>query len=146
MAAHSMTIGRLAAAAGVHVETVRYYQRRGLLRAPSRAAGSVRRYEAEDVGRLRFIRRAQGMGFSLAEVSELLEIQGHAACEQTRQLADRKLMEVRSRLQQLKRLESDLVSMVERCGRVEVGGACPMLDVFFALADRDHATALSRAE
>ena len=145
MATNAMTIGRLAAAAGVHVETVRYYQRRGLLRAPSRAPGSARRYEAEDVGRLRFIRRAQGLGFSLAEVSELLEIQGQAACEQTRQLADRKLTDVRSRLQQLKRLESDLVSMVARCDRVEAGGACPMLDVFLALTDRDDAAARSRA-
>jgi MerR family mercuric resistance operon transcriptional regulator len=79
-----MTISRLAAAAGVHVETVRYYQRRGLLPEPERPMGSVRRYGPDDVGRLQFIRRAQAMGFSLDEIAGLLEVKGQRACEETR--------------------------------------------------------------
>lgn len=65
----SLTIGALAAAAGVHVETVRYYQRRGLITEPVRPRGGVRRYSADDADRLRFIKRAQAMGFALAEVA-----------------------------------------------------------------------------
>ena len=125
----AMTIGRLAAAAGVHVETVRYYQRRGLLHEPSRALGSVRRYGTEDVGRLQFIRRAQAMGFSLDEIAGLLEVKGQRACEQTRLLTERKLTEVRQRLQDLRRLEADLEMMVEQCHHVSKGAACPTLDL-----------------
>ena len=72
MAANAMTISRLAAAAGVHVETVRYYQRRGLLQEPERPQGSIRRYGTDDVGRLHFIRRAQAVGFRLDEIAGLL--------------------------------------------------------------------------
>jgi MerR family mercuric resistance operon transcriptional regulator len=122
-----MTIGRLAAAAGVHVETVRYYQRRELLREPSRALGSVRRYGIEDVGRLQFIRRAQAMGFSLDEIAGLLRVKGQRACEETRRLTERKLAEVRQRLQDLRRLEVDLETMVEQCHRVAAGADCPTL-------------------
>lgn len=129
MTAHAMTIGRLAASAGVHIETVRYYQRRGLLREPSRALGGVRRYTSEDVGRLQFIRRAQAMGFSLDEIAGLLEVEGQRACEQTRLLTERKLIEVRQRLQDLRRLEGDLEMMVEQCRHVAKGAICPTLDL-----------------
>ena len=99
MAANAMTISRLAAAAGVHVETVRYYQRRGLLQEPERPQGSIRRYGTDDVGRLHFIRRAQAVGFRLDEIAGLLEVKGRRACEQTLQLTERKLAEVRQRLE-----------------------------------------------
>ncbi|MDA3364410.1 MerR family transcriptional regulator [Pseudomonas aeruginosa] len=88
MATHVMTISRLAAAAGVHVETVRYYQRRGLLPEPERRLGRVRRYGPNEISRLQFIRRAQTMGFSLNEIAGLLEVKGQRACEQTRQLTE----------------------------------------------------------
>lgn len=129
MTANAMTISRLAAAAGVHVETVRYYQRRGLLREPSRAPGSVRRYGIDDVSRLQFIRRAQAMGFSLDEITGLLEVKGQHACEQTRLLTERKLIEVRQRLQDLRRLEVELEKMVGQCHSVASGAACPTLDL-----------------
>ena len=79
MTGEAMTIGQLAASADVHVETVRYYQRRGLLLEPPRPAGSVRRYGAGDRSRLQFIRRAQTMGFSLEEIAGLLDIRGRHA-------------------------------------------------------------------
>jgi len=129
MASNAMTISRFAAAGGVHVETVRYYQRRGLLHEPERAMGSVRRYGPDDVGRLLFIRRAQAMGFSLEEIAGLLEINGQRACEQTRRLTERKLNEVRRRLDELRQLEVDLEHLVEECRRVATGAPCPTLDL-----------------
>jgi MerR family mercuric resistance operon transcriptional regulator len=128
MTTNAMTISRLAAAAGVHVETIRYYQRRGLLLEPKRLTGSVRRYGADDVGRLQFIRRAKAMGFSLGEIAGLLEVKGQRACEQTRQLTERKLSEVRQGLDELRLLEADLEHLVEECRYAVVGQACPTLD------------------
>lgn len=127
MTANVLTISRLAATAGVHVETIRYYQRRGLLQEPERPVGSVRRYGSDDVGRLQFIRRAQAMGFSLDEIAGLLEVKGQRACEQTRQLTERKLAEVRQRLDELQLLEADLEHLVEECRCAVAGEACPTL-------------------
>ncbi len=79
-----LTIGRLARAAGVHVETVRYYQRRGLISVPPRPTGSVRHYPQTAVGQLRFIKRAQDIGFSLAEIKQLLRLQRMPACRDAR--------------------------------------------------------------
>src|SRR3546814_20338056 len=93
MSPRTFTISRLAASAGVHIETVRYYQRRGLLHAPERPAGGVRRYGESDVNRLQFIRRAQVTGFSLDEIADLLKLTGERSCEQTRQLTEHKRSE-----------------------------------------------------
>lgn len=127
MSTPAMTISRLAKVAGVHVETVRYYQRRGLLREPERPVGSVRRYGHDDAERLQFIRRAQAMGFRLDEIAGLLEVQGQQACEQTRQLTERKLVEVRQRLDELRQLEADLKRLADACCHVVAGDACPTL-------------------
>jgi MerR family mercuric resistance operon transcriptional regulator len=83
----SITIGALAKAANVHVETVRYYQRRGLLREPARPLNSIRRYGVADVSRLRFIKHAQQSGFTLDEVRALLRLSGRPACGASRTLA-----------------------------------------------------------
>ena len=128
MVTQAMTIGRLAATADVHVETIRYYQRRGLLHEPERPVGSVRRYGAEDVSRLQFIRRAQGVGFSLDEIAGLLEAKGQRACEQTLQLTERKLAEVRQRLEDLRQLEADLERLVDACRHAAADVTCPTLD------------------
>ena len=122
------TIGRLATAAGVHVETVRYYQRRGLLNEPARPLGGVRRYGPSELTRLQFIRRAQTMGFTLDEVAGLLEIKGKHACEETRQLIERKLVEVRRKMQDLRQLEQDLQQSVVECVGAKSGKVCPTLD------------------
>lgn len=123
-----MTIKRLAESAGVNVETVRYYQRRGLLREPPRPKGAgIRRYGDEDAARLSFIRRAQAMGFSLAEIAKLQDADGRHACEHTQQLAEHRLGDVRARIVALQLLESELVSLVEECARTPTGCACPAL-------------------
>lgn len=124
----AFTIGRLAIAAGVHVETVRYYQRRGLLPEPSRPPGGIRRYGNADLARLRFVRHAQAMGFSLDEVAGLLQVTGAGACAHTRQLAEHKLAEVRRKLDELRHLESDLMQLVAECARTRQDECCPTLD------------------
>ena len=129
MAHQSMTISRLAEAGGVHIETVRYYQRRGLLSEPARPAGGVRRYGAADVGRLQFIRRAQAMGFSLDEVADLLALKGQRACKETQLLTERKLAEVRRRLEGLRQLEAELEHLVDECCQAAMGAPCPTLDL-----------------
>lgn len=124
-----LTIGRLAASAAVNVETVRYYQRRGLLAEPPRPPGGVRHYGSAEVTRLQFIRRAQAMGFTLDEIGGLLKVRGRRACEQTRTLTEHKLELVRQRIVELQRLEQDLASLVEECGQAAVNAECPTLSL-----------------
>ena len=123
------TIGQLAASAEVNVETVRYYQRRGLLPEPERPAGGIRRYAPADLARLRYIRRAQTMGFSLDEIVGLLELNGGRACEQTKLLTEHKLLDVRKRLGELRKLERELLRLVARCGEARAGACCPTLEL-----------------
>lgn len=124
-----LTIGQLAASAEVNVETVRYYQRRGLLSEPKRPAGGIRRYAAGDLARLRYIRRAQSMGFSLDEIVGLLELTGGRVCEQTKLLTEHKLLDVRKRLGELRQLERELVRLVASCGEARAGACCPTLEL-----------------
>lgn len=123
----TLTIGRVAAAAGVNVETVRFYQRLGLLAEPVRPPGGVRRYGAEFVARLRFIKRAQQLGFSLAEVQRLLILEDPQSCGKARALAAEKLALVEARIADLERMRGVLKELVARCdvrrGRV----ACPII-------------------
>ena len=121
----SMTIGRLASAAGVHVETIRYYQRRGLLSEPKRPAAGVRRYGEEAAARLRFIKRAQDIGFTLDEIGELLRLE--RGCRNARDLAAAKLIAVERRLADLRRIRRTLRELIGRC---EQGGAqsCPIIN------------------
>lgn len=127
MNSRAFTIGRLADAADVHVETVRYYQRRGLLCEPERPAGGVRRYGDDDVERLQFIRRAKAMGFSLQEIADLLTLAGERSCEGTRQLTERKLADVRRRILEMQELEADLERKVALCVGAMTGEGCPTL-------------------
>jgi len=125
-AAH--TIGQIARAAGVNVETVRFYHRRGLLPLPARAYGTVRRYGKESLARLRFIRRAQRLGFTLDEVAALLGLNDGRSCSAARELAERKLAVVEDRLRDLSVLRDQLTSLVRRC-RTERGKVhCPLID------------------
>lgn len=132
----SLTIGRLAAAAGVNVETVRYYQRRGLMPEPPRAPSSVRRYGTRDLARLRFIRRAQPLGFSLEEIGELLALEGAGACGRTLEITERKLADVRQRITALRKLEAELVVLARECRERVDSADCPTLRVLdCAVAD-----------
>ena len=121
------TIGRLAGAVGVNVETVRYYQRRGLLSAPSPTTGSFRRYTDIDVERLRFIKRAQSTGFTLAEIETLLSLRESQSCADTRALAARKLAMVEERLRDLRRLRIELKEWIDLCDHNPADAPCPSI-------------------
>ena len=122
-----MTIGALAKACGVGVETVRYYQRRGLLAEPQRRAGGVRRYGTDAVARLGFIRRAQDVGFTLDEVKVLLKLGETPNCRGARTLAAQKLEVVKTRMRDLQRVRRALTELIERCdaGR---NRHCPIIE------------------
>jgi MerR family mercuric resistance operon transcriptional regulator len=122
-----LTIGQLARDAGVSVETVRFYQRRGLLAEPGRPPGGIRRYSEADTERIRFVKAAQRLGFSLDDVEELLRLEDGTHCSQARQLAERKLAEIRSRIDDLRRIESALDEMVGRCRAARGKVSCPLI-------------------
>jgi MerR family mercuric resistance operon transcriptional regulator len=122
-----LTIGAIAKSAGVTVETIRYYQRRGLLGEPERPFGGIRRYTAEHVHRLRFIRQAQELGFSLDEVGELLKLEDGAHCRAARALGERKLVDVRRRLADLRRIESVLKDLMKQCRSEDGRVRCPLI-------------------
>lgn len=123
----NLTIGRVAEAAGVNVETVRFYQRLGLMGEPIRPLGGVRRYGAEFVSRLRFIKRAQQLGFSLAEIQRLLVLEDPQSCSKARALAAEKLALVEARLADLDRMRGVLKDLVARCDVRRGKIACPII-------------------
>ena len=125
----NLTIGRLARAAGVNVESVRYYQRRGLVAEPERPLNSVRRYSEDSVKRIRFIKRAQDLGFTLAEIANLLALEDGRSCRETRELAGRKLAIVESRLMDLNRLRKTLRELIARCDTSRGTVSCPIIGV-----------------
>ena len=125
----AMTIGKLARAAGTHVETIRYYQRCGLVPVPARANGRVRRYSAEILARLSFIRRARDLGFSLADVKQLLRLERSPGCRDARSLAARKLATVEERIADLQRIRGSLRALVSQCDAGS-GRDCPIISAF----------------
>lgn len=127
-----MTIGALAKRAGVNVETVRYYHRRGLLPLPHRPYGRVRRYGEVEVHRLGFIRRAQRLGFTLDEVQALLGLNDGTGCRQARAIAERKLTGIEARLRDLRAIRATLKKLIGRCAAARGRVTCPLVG---ALAD-----------
>ena len=123
-----MKIGQLAEASGVHVETIRYYQRLGLMSQTARARGSVRRYGQEAADRLRFIKRAQALGFSLEEVKLLLGLAVGEHCAETRTLARQKLGLVEKKICDLRRIQHALNALVRQCESGKLGRGCPIID------------------
>ncbi len=127
-----LTIGALAATSGVHVETIRYYQRLGLVDEPRRAAGAIRRYDARTVARLRFIRRAQQLGFTLQEVRQLLQLEDGGRCGATRRLAEIKLAQIEARIADLSRMRRLLKTLIGACASSRIAPACPIIDALGA--------------
>ena len=130
-----MTIGELAKAAEVNVETVRYYHRRGLLPAPERPVGGIRRYPPEALSRLRFVRRSQALGFSLDDIQALLSLDDGRSCSSARAIGEHKLADIRQRLHDLRTLEKALKVLVDRCGSAKGRVNCPLIE---ALAGRPY--------
>jgi len=123
-----MTIGGLARRAGVNVETIRYYQRLKLLDEPPRPPGGVRRYSDDAASRVRFIKRAQELGFSLAEIRRLLRLGEPQTCSEARSLAADKLALVETRVADLGRLRRVLQDLIGRCDQRRGKVACPIIE------------------
>jgi MerR family mercuric resistance operon transcriptional regulator len=112
-----LTIGALAKAAGVNVETIRFYERRGLLRRPPRPREGYRRYPAEAVNQVRFTKGAQKLGFSLREIAELVFLgrEGGISCTEILDLASRKVTEIQEKISALEAMKSTLVELIKKC-------------------------------
>jgi MerR family transcriptional regulator, mercuric resistance operon regulatory protein len=123
-----LTIGEFAAAGGVGVETVRFYQRRGLLRTPGHGGG-IRHYGREDVRRLRFIRQAQTAGFTLEEIRELLELDAGEDRSRARELAKARIEALDAKIADLQRARDALRRLASECGEGSTG-PCPILASF----------------
>lgn len=124
----NLTIGKLAQAAGVGVETVRFYQRRGLVAEPARAAG-IRRYDKSDVERIQFIKRAQAAGFTLAEIGELIALDAGEDRARARALAEARIVALDARIAELKDARTALARLARECGEGRAG-PCPIIASF----------------
>ncbi|MBC7168716.1 helix-turn-helix domain-containing protein [Phenylobacterium sp.] len=133
MADQAIQIGELSRRTGCNIETIRYYERIGLMPAPPRR-GRYRSYGGEDVGRLGFVRRARELGFTLDEVRALLGLaaSGQASCAEVRDLAASHLQDVRARIADLKRMERVLAGSVRACDAGQDPG-CPLIHALYAV-------------
>ncbi len=125
----AMTIGRLAERAGVNIDTIRYYERNGLLPAPARRASGYREYALADIDRLRFIRRAKDLGFTLAEIGELLSLSTERGSDmrKVKRKAEERLEQVEFKIKELQRVRRGLKTLIAACpGRGELNG-CPIM-------------------
>lgn len=130
--ASHLTIGQLAKAGAVSVETIRFYERRGLIEQPRRPTSGIRRYPQQALERLQFIRQAQSLGFTLQEVREMLVLKADdpATCREVQRLAEDKIGLLRAKMQTLRSLEAILKALVEDCHKQssDDGCCCPLLE------------------
>ncbi len=122
-----LSIGAFATAAGVNVETIRFYQRKGLLQEPDRPYGSIRRYGEADVSRVRFVKSAQRLGFSLDEIAELLKLEDGTHCREASLLAEHKLSSIREKLADLNRMQAALAKLLIACRSSKGNISCPLV-------------------
>jgi DNA-binding transcriptional MerR regulator len=137
---HGLTIGKLAAAAGIGVETVRFYARKGLIRRPARPATGFRRYSPDAVSQLSFVREAQAVGFTLKEIRDLLALRANPAadCAAVRARAAAKLAQLESRIAQFGRMRATLRELLSGCpGRGELD-QCSIVEALSARAKRSR--------
>lgn len=127
-----LTIGRLARAAGVGVPTVRYYERRALLKKPRRTASGYREYPQDTARLIRFIKRAQDLGFSLTEIEELIALRDGNGRHRSdvRQLAELRIRDIDEKVQQLQAMRGALSTLVESCACGQSKPTCPILEAF----------------
>ncbi len=127
-----MTIGALAAAAGVGVETVRYYQRRGLLPQPAPMRGAIRRYPPAVAARLRFIRRAQGLGFTLEEIASLLQLADGTDRRSIRRITAARLAQLTERIRDMQKMVDVLQHLLHACEHTGGAADCPIIEAIDA--------------
>lgn len=126
-APENLTIGTFAQAVGVNVETIRFYQHKGLLATPQRPPGSIRRYGSADVARVRFVKAAQRLGFSLDEIGQLLTLEDGTHCSEAAELASHRLNDVRAKLADLASIEAVLSRLVDECHAHQGKVSCPLI-------------------
>ncbi|HEV2273579.1 MAG TPA: MerR family DNA-binding protein [Acidobacteriaceae bacterium] len=122
-----LTIGILAKRGGVSVETIRYYQRRALLKEPAKPPGSFRRYPEGAAKRIVFIKRAQTLGFTLEEIQGLLALDERKACTETRGIAAHKLELIEQKIAELSKIRKALTRLVRSCDESAAGAPCPII-------------------
>jgi MerR family mercuric resistance operon transcriptional regulator len=129
---NSLTIGQVAKAAGVGIETIRFYEREGIIAEPPRRESGYRDYGGEVVTRLRFIKRAQELGFSLKEISGLLALRVNPKenCERVKKRAEAKLEEIDLKIRDLKRIKKVLTEVTVACVASKPISDCPILGAF----------------
>jgi MerR family mercuric resistance operon transcriptional regulator len=125
----ALTIGKLAKQTEVSIETIRHYQRIGLLTEPSKPDGGYRAYSADAIAQIRFIKRAQQAGFTLKEIATLLALDG-AHCADVRQLAEQKYQQIDQKIRDLTALRQTLVNLVNDCQQTAPAARCAILDAF----------------
>ena len=123
-----LTIGKVAAAAEVNVETIRFYQRRGILAEPEKKLGGLRYYEEAAIERVRFVKRAQAIGFSLEEILALLALNTSNACAKTHDAAERKLKIVEDKIRDLERIRTTLQTLIGQCEEGVADVSCPIIE------------------
>lgn len=122
-----LTIGRLAKQAQVNVETIRYYQRVGLIQEPEKPNEGFRVYPSEYISRVKFIKRAQELGFALKEIQDLLDL-GDGNCKEVQHLAEQKLDQIEERLNDLKSIKNALADLVNQCKANTENPCCALID------------------
>lgn len=127
-ASKSLTISKLAAGGGVGVETIRFYQRKGLLETPTRESG-IRRYGSQDLRRLRFIRQAQSAGFTLEEIKQLLDLDAGQDHARARELATVRIKALDAKISEMKQARASLHRLAKDCLE-KPDGPCPILEAF----------------
>jgi MerR family mercuric resistance operon transcriptional regulator len=127
MAQKFFSIGELAKEAGVNVETIRFYQRRHLLKHPVKPFNGIRHYTERDAQRIRFIKQGQKLGFTLDEVAELLSLEEGRHCREAEEIAQKKLVSIRERIEGLRVMEAALSDLVEGCASNPDSVSCPII-------------------
>ena len=125
-----LTRGQIAKNTGVGIETVRFYEQKGLIPKPKRSQAGYRQYEPETIKRVRFIIRAKELGFSLTEISELLSLKANtkSRCRHVKQVASDKIQEIEQKIKGLKKMKNVLNKLVANCQAKKLSTECPILD------------------
>ncbi|MCU7960434.1 MAG: Hg(II)-responsive transcriptional regulator [gamma proteobacterium symbiont of Bathyaustriella thionipta] len=120
------SIGKLAKELSINIETIRFYERKGIIRQPEKPLSGYRHYSDEILHRIRFIKRSQDLGFTLDEITDLLSLE-HQPCDKTQQLAEKKLNQVQEKIADLMRLEQALKSLLDQCQDNSDNFSCPII-------------------
>jgi MerR family copper efflux transcriptional regulator len=135
----NLTIGQVAKKAGVNVETIRYYERRGYIPKPPRPRSGYRQYSDETINRIQFIKRAQKLGFTLKEISELLSlrIDPDTTCADVKRRAEAKIVGIEEKIHTLQSIKKALAKLLAMCSGKGPPGECPIIEVLEMKEDKD---------